>query len=369
VRTCATLADFEDTLETFEPDLVLIDLMMPELDGIDVVRRIGPRTEASLYVMSGTDMRTFDASREVLASGGTKVAGFLHKPFGAQELSRVLTSSSMPQSSKVTHLAARASEKVLSPAEFEKAVLSGRIEPHFQPIFYSDGRTLKGFEALARVEGGRSSCFAPGYLEQLAADHELAATLTDIVIQRALRFVADLPDRGGDLSISINLFGDYAVANGLREWLVEQCERNRIAKHRVVLELSEATVFNLDDDELRRITQLRLAGFGLSIDDFGTGYSSLGRLASLPFSELKIDKAFCLALLHSRPAAAVIEACLGLAARLDMKVIAEGVEDEEVAAVLASMGCDALQGHLFGKAMSADEVAHWLRACPPRAAA
>jgi EAL domain-containing protein (putative c-di-GMP-specific phosphodiesterase class I) len=65
----------------------------------------------------------------------------------------------------------------------------------------------------------------------------------------------------------------------------------------------------------------------------------------------------------------VIEACLGLAARLDMKVIAEGIEDEEVAAVLASMGCDALQGHLFGYAMPAEEVAHWLRALASHAAA
>lgn len=369
VRTCATLAEFENTLGTFEPDLLLIDLMMPDLDGIDVVHRIGPRPGTSLYVMSGADRRTFDASREVFASSGTEIAAFLHKPFGAEELSQVLTSSTMPHSSQVTHRPASASEKVLSPAEFEEAVLFGRIKPHFQPIFYSDGWTLKGFEALARVEGGQSSGFAPRYLEQLAANHKLAAKLTDIMIQRALQFLASLPDRGGDLSMSINLFGDYAVADGLREWLVEQCNRNQVARNRIILELSEATVFNLDDDEMRRITQLRLAGFGLSIDDFGTGHSSLGRLASLPFSELKIDKAFCLALPQSLPAAAVVEACLGLAARLDMQVIAEGIEDREVAAMLASMGCDALQGHLFGQAMSADEAAHWLSVLPPRVAA
>ena len=98
-------------------------------------------------------------------------------------------------------------------------------------------------------------------------------------------------------------------------------------------------------------------------------HSSLGRLASLPFSELKIDKAFCLALPHSQSAAAVIEACLGLAARLNMKVTAEGVEDEEVAALLVSMGCDHLQGHLFGKAMSGDTLLRWLNGSSPRAAA
>lgn len=368
-RTCATLADFEVTLASFEPDVLLIDLMMPDCDGIDVVRRIGPRPNTSLYVMSGADRRTFDASREVLASCGARIAGFLHKPFGATELAHALVGSPAPTKPTLVHVANRDSDGSLSPSEFEKAVIAGRIKPYFQPIFYSDGRTLKGFEALARVEGEKAHSFAPEYLDQLTGDPVLSAALTDLVTRRALRFMAELPNNGGDLSISINLFGDHAVAEGFRQTLVDQCARYGIARSRVILELSEATVFKLDEDELRKITQLRLAGFGLSIDDFGTGHSSLGRLASLPFSELKIDKAFCLALPQSEAAAAVIEACLGLAARLGMKVIAEGVENQEVAAVLASMGCDALQGHLFGRAMPGEQVAPWLSCFPPREAA
>jgi EAL domain-containing protein (putative c-di-GMP-specific phosphodiesterase class I)/CheY-like chemotaxis protein len=369
VRPCLTFNELETALKTFDPDVVLIDLMMPDCDGIDVIRRIGPLARGSVYVMSGADKRTFDASREVLASGGATIAGFLHKPFRMADLARALAGSALPSPPRAAEVRQHALHHILSPTEFEQAVLSGRIEPYYQPIFNCDGRTLKGFEALARVQGSMNAGFAPAYLDQLAANLKLAAALTDLVIERALRFLAELPGSGGNLSISINLFGDYAVADGFRASLVEQCARNGIARDRVILELSEATVFNLDDDELRKITQLRLAGFGLSIDDFGTGHSSLGRLASLPFSELKIDKAFCLALPQSQPAAAVIEACLGLAARLDMKVIAEGIEDEEVAAVLASMGCDALQGHLFAYAMPAEEVAHWLRALASHAAA
>ena len=116
-------------------------------------------------------------------------------------------------------------------------------------------------------------------------------------------------------------------------------------------------MFELEEKQLRKITQLRLAGFGLSIDDFGTGSFSLSRLASLPFSELKIDKLFSLGLPRSDTARAVIEACLGLAGRLEMTVTAEGVESREVAALLAQLGCDAQQGHLFSRAMPA---ADWL---------
>lgn len=369
VRTCSSLAEFEMALEGFDPNMLLIDLMMPDLDGIDVVRRIGPRPQTSLFVMSGADQRTCEASREVLAASGARVAGFLHKPFTAADLARTLACAMPPPRPLLAQRSVRPLDKVLAPSEFEQAVLTGQVEPFYQPIFHADGRTLKGFEALARISGVPSPGFPPEYLNQLALDRGLSATLTDHVIRRALRFMAHLPASCGDLSISINLFGDYAVADGFREWLTERCARTGVARNRVILELSETTVFNFGDDDLRKITQLRLAGFGLSIDDFGTGYSSLGRLASLPFSELKIDKAFCLALPQSQPAAAVIEACLGLASRLGMKVIAEGVEGEDVAAVLASMGCDALQGHLFGQAMAADEVVHWLSGSPPRRAA
>lgn len=366
---CATLAELESALALCKPDFVLIDLMMPDLDGIDVVRKIELHAGCSLILMSGADRRTVDASCTVLASCGARVAGFLHKPFGAGELAEIMAASPAPSPPRMDLAAERPSPTVLSPAQFEEAVLAGKIEPHFQPIYHSDGRRLKGFEALARIEGVPTDGFAPEYLAQLAADDRLAAVLTDRMIARALRVMAGLPDALNGLSISINLFGSYAVAQGLRERLVKQCARNGIARNRVILELSEATVMNFSDDDLRRITQLRLAGFGLSIDDFGTGHSSLGRLASLPFSELKIDKSFCLALSYSQPAAAVIEACLGLAARLDMTVTAEGVEDEGVAAALAGMGCDALQGHLFGHAMPGETMVRWLHAAEGRFAA
>ncbi|WP_301750324.1 EAL domain-containing response regulator [uncultured Erythrobacter sp.] len=367
-RTCSTLADFEASLASFDPDVLLIDLMMPDLDGIDVVSQVGPNSRATIIVMSGADKRTYEASRDVLASSTAKIAGFLHKPFGTTDLAEVLSGSPAKARPCSTDGRSDAMSEVLSPKNFEEAVRAGRIEPFFQPIFYADGRGLKGFEALARVKGSQASSFAPEYLDQLVADDRLSAELTELVIERALEFMASL--RGyDDLSISINIFGIHAIADGFRERLVRRCTNFGIARHRVILELSEATIFDLNEHQLRKVTQLRLAGFGLSIDDFGMGNSSLGRLAHLPFSELKIDKAFCLAMPHSETASAVIEACLGLAARLDMKVTAEGVETGEVAALLAKMGCDALQGHHFGQAMSADKVLCWLNEVSPKVAA
>lgn len=368
IFACSTLAEFEAAIETFSPDILLIDLMMPGVDGIDVIARINPQCGAKIYVMTGADKRTLEASREVLRSTGAQISGFLQKPFSVMDLRRVLNQIKLADASDPVSLPAISEAGLLSPSDFEKAVKRGLVAPYFQPIFYAGGNRLKGFEALLRVTGQGTTHFASQYLEQLVHDDALSITVTNDVIERSLNFLALLRPIV-DLTISINIFGKHAAADGFRDSLVKSCLRYGAAPNCVILELSEATIFDLNDEDLRKITQLRLAGFGLSIDDFGTGNSSLGRLARLPFSELKIDKSFCLDLPGSESAEAVIEACLGIARKLDMQVTAEGVESREVAAKLSGMGCHALQGHYFGRAMPADQVVEWINKGYPKAVA
>lgn len=359
VCACQTLGEFDAALSSFAPDIILIDLMMPEFDGIEVLSRVKPHPDVAVYVITGADRRTFEASREVLASSRTQVAGFLQKPFTLVDLSKIVDQQREDYSVPVSEQQMRVAGKPLSPLEFERAVRMGRLEPYFQPIVQSDGWRIKGFEALARIEDDRHGYFAPEYLEYLLEDDELSASLTDLMIERSLRFMAGLSSTP-DLTISINVFGINATAEGFRQRLVEQCATYEISCEQVILEMSEASVFDFDEAGLRRLTQLRLAGFGLSVDDFGIGNSSLARLANLPFSELKIDKSFCLALPQSETAEAVVEACLGLARRLDMTVTGEGVESREVATHLSDMGCDNLQGYFFSEALRGDRAIRYL---------
>lgn len=368
VTGCSTVAEFESMLRSFDPDVLLIDLMMPGVDGIDVISRLDPQCRASIFVMTGADKRTFEASREVLQAAGAQIAGFLHKPFSIADMRQILEGTYSKLPDRPGQVSRQSEADLLSPSQFESSAKDGRISPYFQPIFHADARRLKGFEALLRVRGRDTGSFAPQYLDQLVKNDDLSVLITDMVIDQSLAFLASLP-KHADLTVSVNIFGAHAVAEGFRERLVEKCACHGVAPGRVILELSEATVFDLRDADVRKMTQLRLSGFGLSIDDFGTGNSSLGRLARLPFSELKIDKSFCLALPGSESAEAVIEACLGIARKLDMRVVAEGVESHAIAVKLASMGCDALQGHYFGRAMPAVLAADWIGQGSPRAVA
>jgi EAL domain-containing protein (putative c-di-GMP-specific phosphodiesterase class I)/ActR/RegA family two-component response regulator len=368
VRTCSSWPSFEAAIGEFNPDLVLVDLMMPDVDGIDVLERICLEPGVDCYVMTGADSRTLEASLEVVTGSGASIAGTLKKPFSAADFKALLESAPRDQSYCAPAVKKQPRRKLLTPDQFKKAVLDERIDPFFQPIFHADGTRLKGFEALARVRGEANGYFAPEYLNQLVHDGRLSMLLTESITKKALAFLASLKSHR-ELTISINIFGFHAATDGFREGLLHHCAINGIAHHRVILELSEATVFRLTSEDLRKITKLRLAGFELSIDDLGTGDSSLGRLANLPFSEMKIDKSFCLAVDQSDTARAVIEACLGLAQRLQMRVTAEGAENREIARILREMGCDALQGHYFGQALSPEAVQSWMEAGCPRHAA
>ncbi len=363
VQACATLAEFEAALPIFRPDILLIDLMMPEIDGIEAIGRIRPLCDAPIYVMSGADKRTYEASREVLRLSNVPIAGFLEKPFSLAQLRATLMQS---QETVVPSepIAARETAERLSPSMFADLAGRGKVVPFFQPIIDARTRSLKGFEALLRVEGQCESRLPSEYFDHLANNDVLSMLVTDVVIERSLRFLADIGAKS-DVSLSINVFGTQAVADGFRECLAEKCLAFGIAPSRIILELSEATICDFDETEMRKMTQLRLAGFGLSIDDFGTRHSSLGRLASLPFSELKIDKSFCLALPESHSAEAIIEACISIARKLEMNVTAEGIESSEIADIVTRMGCDALQGHYFGQAMPIQEAIQWVdHGCP-----
>ena len=112
---------------------------------------------------------------------------------------------------------------------------------------------------------------------------------------------------------------------------------------------------------LENLVRLRMQGLRLSIDDFGTGHSSLAQLRDVPFSELKIDRGFVRGARHNQLIRPILEGSIGIARRLGLQSVAEGVETEDDWHLLRELGCDVAQGYFVGRPMQANRVAQWLQ--------
>lgn len=138
------------------------------------------------------------------------------------------------------------------------------------------------------------------------------------------------------------------------------CEQFNISPQQVVIELTESMLAEDASVFLDILTRFRLKGFELSIDDFGTGYSSFEQLKSLPFTELKIDKSFVLDVMHNEASRHIVQNNVGLGNAMNLRLVAEGVEDAQTVEFLRDINCHTLQGYHIAKPLPADDFQHWL---------
>jgi len=145
----------------------------------------------------------------------------------------------------------------------------------------------------------------------------------------------------------------------LPEQLDRLLKNNELDPSLFILEITESALMGELATSLDILTRLRMKGIQLSIDDFGTGYSSLSQLYRIPFTELKIDLSFVMKMAQDDEARGIVKTCIILGHELKMKVVAEGVEDQETLSLLKQMGCDIAQGYYIAKPMPADKILNW----------
>ncbi len=161
-------------------------------------------------------------------------------------------------------------------------------------------------------------------------------------------------------SLSVNISAHNLALPDFPDTMHGLCEKHQIPPALVVLELTETSA--LDDPvlSLELLTRLRMQGFQVSIDDFGAGYSSMLQLARLPFSEIKVDRAFVSTALQSATSRSVVKSIVELSHALGLRSTAEGIENEATRQFLDAIGCDLIQGYFIARPMSGDKIADWL---------
>ena len=240
--------------------------------------------------------------------------------------------------------------------ELRRAMDTGQLTLARMPIVRLEDSAIQSIEALVRWEHPVRGTIPPAVFVPHAERTGLVRQLTLEVAEQALRQCARWKAQGTPVRVAVNLSTRNLLDRGLPEDIRHLLERHALPAELLELEITESTIMA---DPVRAqlvLQELHAMGVRLSIDDFGTGYSSLGYLKELPVSTLKIDRSFVTRMLKHQPDRVIVKSTIDLASNLGLHVVAEGIEDDETRARLASMGCHGGQGFVYGLPRPADEI-------------
>jgi len=221
---------------------------------------------------------------------------------------------------------------------------------------------VDGVEALVRWQHPARGLLYPDAFIELAESAGLMAELTRRVLDLALAQCRAWHDAGCTLTMAVNVSPSNLVDENFPAEVAALLAVHGLPAGSLVLEVTESILMEDRERAVRVLSRLREDGVGVAIDDYGTGYSSLAYLASLPVTELKLDRTFVAAMTGSPRAEAIVTSTLQLAHALGLVLVAEGAEDQRTVDALAALGCDVVQGYHLSRPLPADELWSWLEA-------
>jgi EAL domain-containing protein (putative c-di-GMP-specific phosphodiesterase class I) len=359
-------ADGESALRLLEtvdalPDVVIVDLDMPGMDGIEFIGHVAQKKLArAAVVASALDPALLNTVQSMARAYGLRVLGCVEKPMTAPKLADVLALFDISPDADEDD-----SPVEVTPEAVAEGLARDEFLPFFQPqVTFSNGQVI-GVEALARWRRSDGQIVRPAHFVPLIEREKQIDRLTDRILEKACAWKSRWARSGLSLKISVNVsmlnLTDVSAADRFQHIV----RSHGVDPREVVLELTESSVMGEAAHALNVLARLRLKGFGLSVDDFGTGYSSLSQLSQIPFTELKIDQSFVTGAANQPRKRAVVEASLELARKLNLSVVAEGVESIEEWQMLAELGCTYAQGYLISRPVPGDQlaevIARWRR--------
>ena len=302
----------------------------------------------ALHPIDGADPETLLRNAEVAMYSAKAAGGSTYRYFTAD-------------------MDSRAADRLALETDLRKALERREFILYYQPLLEVASGRVAGVEALLRWQHPERGLVLPGEFIPLLEETGLIGPVGCWVVRQACAQLRQWRDQGIDARcMRVNLSGRQFVEGDLIDLVGGALTESNLEPDALELEITENLIMRDTPAATTALSALEALGLSLAVDDFGTGYSSLAYLKRLPVSVLKIDRSFVSDMAADMENAVIVQSTISLAHNLGLSVVAEGVEDAEVLAMLHEMGCDLAQGFFFSRPLPAQQCAAWIRERAPQ---
>ena len=354
------------SLLVLPPDVMIVDLEMPVMDGVELIELLHERQlSIPLIIASSREVILINTVETMARNLGIPVVAGIRKPLQRESLGAAFDGWDRQQAEPGV-VASGAPHASIPAQDLAAAIEIGAIHVHYQPKVDMARGVVCGVEALARWTHPTLGEIRPDRFIDLAESEGMIHALTMSVLRQAFGVAERWNALGLRLSMAVNLSPRLLEEPTLVRELSALLDTHRLEARQIVLEITESSVVDCMGVALGVLARLRLKGFGLSIDDYGTGFSSMQQLARIPFSELKIDRAFVHGATQRTNLRVILQSALDMSRQLGLVTVAEGIETLADWQLVRDSGCGVGQGFLVSPAMPAEQVPDWVRRNEPR---
>ena len=330
-------------------DVVLCDLNMPEMDGMEFLRHLGGGGQnIAVMLISALDSKLLASVGRMTQLYGIQLLGAIEKPVLLESLRERLLKY-RPSARKTP----QAPAKSFALDEILEGICADQFEPFFQPKVDMKTGRLTGAEALARWIHPDHGVIGPhAFIPALERTGNID-DLTFRMLEKSAAALRVFHDKGNFLTMSVNLSLVSLDDTSLADKITRAVRKPGVDPKFIVLEITESAAMTNVAPALENLARLCMNGFALSIDDYGTGSSNMQQLTRIAFSELKIDQSFVKDFADNKDLRIVVESSIDMAHKLQVKSVAEGVETQRDWDGLKLVGCDTAQGYFIARPMDA----------------
>lgn len=341
------------------PQLLLSGLRFDDGDAFQLIRHLADLPNAPVLALVSHQQRAVIRAALALASTRqVRMAGVSELPDQVENIVQRTEDAVRALGNPLPP--PRQALPALSALELQGLLDRNSIVPFFQPKMRMDTREVVGFEALMRALDRDGRLITPDRLIGPLLAHDLLGPATLRIAQQTVDFVGTCLRQGLGISASINVSLSLMSDPMFCTALLAVVETSGVDPSWITLEITETEAMSDLATVIEQTGRIRMLGFNLSIDDFGTAYSSFFQLSQIPFSELKIERAFVQDIHLDATKRAIVGACALLGHEMGMQVVAEGVETALELQGIQSAGCSAAQGFLIAHPMPGRHAALWL---------